>query len=267
VFYDLNAFKVDYNRICECFYGISAPEMPNAKHAIRDKRRRVPAFDAARICNLHITSFDPGADDQTECATCQRSGLGLIEYLTGLPKLHGATIDFEFVFGFALFSHQLKAAQKDKHATCVLLGLEVGVLSLIGLTPNIRLSLPALNRAWCHLADSDGAVPETEQVLGEESIRLVLEYLQFECDVSGRVPKELSPFFNAEGRSGCAILRLNSAADSDRRLADFTIALTEVLSDIFMEDGGSESIQWIQLDGPTSCVRWICREGCSPSPD
>lgn len=266
VFYNLNTFKVNYSRICDCANASATFPESHAGLLGLLPRYRAPAFDAMRVCSLHITafaSFDPDERDRPGCAMCRRSGVGLIDYLLGLPKLRIVTIDFDFVFGLALLARKLRLAHSARETVWDLRASEIGSLFLTGTDKCIRLNVSALTRAWRCLAGVDDVGPEAEQLLGEEAMRHAMEYILFEGEVSGRVPRSLSPFFDADTEHGLPELRLKSAADGSKRLADFTVALTEVLSDIFLEHGGSESIDWVQLDGNANYVNWMCKEGVS----
>lgn len=233
VFWELNAFRVSYNHMCSCQNAFP-----------------YPAFNENLIRKLEIRSFLPRIEEEAAtCCYCKDSGLGLVHYLQGLPKLQDASIAFEDIFTFSdCLPPMLKALGTSKAA--MLASDAVGCISIGGLGGlKLEMHLPALYRAWQHLAlgkaaKSQGRFP------GQKIIGRALEYLSFEANAYNRTAMSLRPFFIDIGDMDELKLRFKCLQDGRRRRAEFTIALAGELSKIFEDDGGADSIEWTALDVP-----------------
>ncbi|KAK4548778.1 hypothetical protein LTR36_008551 [Oleoguttula mirabilis] len=231
VLYDLNSFNVSYHHICTC-----------------QARFPVAGFREQHIRRLEICNFLPRMEESETCQFCSASGSGLIAYAQRLPKLRSLKVAFEDIFSFTEFAPELLrnlSEQQDVSLTSDAVGtIEVG-----GLTFSLELRLPALRCAWAFLADGDDSATSQNRQPGQDTMERALEYLQFEANTYARTASSLAPFFIPNHFDETQVLRLHSLADERKRRAEFTIALAGVLHDIFADDGGSGSIDWVDLDG------------------
>ncbi|KAK5137984.1 hypothetical protein LTR08_005781 [Meristemomyces frigidus] len=233
VFYKLNAFKVSYHHMCAC--EIQPP---------------FPAFDELRIRELEITNFLPRLEERETCQFCAQSGFGLIAFLQKLPKLRSVKIAFEDLFSFTEFAPENLRRLHEHNQALELSCTEVGHVGIEGLHLKLQLQSPALHRAWRHLAsqERDSGICQDRRP-GQKIMQRALGYLQFEANSYHRTAAILASFFVPSEDDDTPTLRFTGLIDEGRRRAEFTVALAVVLNDTFAEDGGSASVNWVDLEG------------------
>lgn len=237
VFHEVNEFRISYNHMCTC-----------------QNRFPFSAFNEQRIRKLEVCNFLPRVDEPKTCQFCRQSGFGLISYLKQLPKLRSAKVSFEDIFSFTDFGPELLRRLSGDGRKIELSCEEVGQVEVLGLSVHLEFKLPAMHRAWLCLA---GRLPtHTSRLPGQKTMERALEYLQFEANTYDRTSSALKPFFVPSEEDETLTLRFQRLPDKRKRRADFTIALAGVLNDIFADDGGSESIDWVDLDGGIYGGRW-----------
>lgn len=243
VFYDLNCLKIHYNHLCTC-----------------QARFPFAGFDPSRVRRLEIYDFHPRQNVEAVCKTCQCAGVGLLNYLGTLPRLQSAVLAFEDFMSITDF-----VESGSQMASIEFQASEVGRFHAQARKVDIEVQLPLLNRAWRNLAKTattSTPLDEGDDLPGEESVRHALEYLQFEANDWGRVPSSLRNFLITDETEDppLARLRLVNAPDSAHRLLRFTVALAEVLCDLFVEDCASDSMEWEYIGLPET-LRWDFRQG------
>ncbi|RMY68568.1 hypothetical protein D0862_14973 [Hortaea werneckii] len=204
-FYELNSFRVSFNHLCSCQNIFPYPAFDDNLVRRLEIRSFLPrsnsliSKDSSSSSgeNSSISSTDDGAfdasdasseeedDDEggqeeayTNCKYCQKSGMGLIDYLLhDLPKLHAATIAFEDIFTFSesigpILRKLVPPCQSnpnpndenenDTHDTNIaenprLVSNEIGTLRLEGLPrgQTLEFHLPSLTHAWRALAGTE----------------------------------------------------------------------------------------------------------------
>ncbi|TKA83705.1 hypothetical protein B0A55_00288 [Friedmanniomyces simplex] len=249
ILYDVNSFAISYNHVCYC-----------------ENTFPYPALEP-RMRTIRITNFLPRIDQPQTCNFCQSSGFGLLEHLMQMPKLNSAVIAFENVFSFADFVPELLrnlAAER----TVELSSGEVGEVNVLGPESRLCFELPALQRAWSALARGERAKDARNRVPGELTMRRALEYLQFETNTYDRTAETLLPFFTAyDDEDSRRRLRFVGLPDEHKKRAGFTVALAGVMNDIFADDGGSESITWVEIGGMMHHDRWAFCEDAEQTAD
>ncbi|KAH9845839.1 hypothetical protein Tdes44962_MAKER00049 [Teratosphaeria destructans] len=244
VFCDLNSFRISYHHLCTC-----------------ENRYPYPTFNAKRIRQLEVIDFMPRIDLPHLCDFCHDNGSGLLKSMTSLPRLTSLKVAFDDLWSFADFAPTILERLHESagvHVTCD----QVGRLVVHGLTSDVEIQLPVLHSAWLHLVESRrGHSKRAPRLPGEQSMQRALEYLQFEANTYERTSRMLKPFFASESHDEPLTLKFKGLPEESRRRADFTIALVGVMNDIFTDDGGSESIDWVDLDSFYYGGRWQFDEG------
>ncbi|KAK5117184.1 hypothetical protein LTR85_008952 [Meristemomyces frigidus] len=244
VFYELNEFRVSYHHMCGC-----------------EARFPFPAFDEQHIRKLEVCNFLPRVEEAETCQFCSGSGFGLIAYAQKLPKIRTMKVAFEDIFSFTDFAPELLRRLSERYDIS-LASEEVGNVEVDGLGFRLELQLPALHRAWSLLRNGDESATSQERQPGQSTMQRALEYLQFEANTYDRTASCLAPFFISSESDATPTLRFHGLADQKKRRADFTVALAGVLNDIFADDGGSGSIDWVDMEGMYG-GRWRFDEGAT----
>ena len=84
--------------------------------------------------------------------------------------------------------------------------------------------------------------------------------MQFEANTYDRTAEALRPFFIVNEKSTTPALRFRGLPNEKQQRADFTFALATVLNDIFADEGGAESLDWVQIGGAPSGGTWMFEE-------
>jgi hypothetical protein len=227
VFYEANRFRVSYNQMCYC-----------------ENQYPYHAFDA-RMSEVEINHFMPRIDEPRTCEFCFSSGYGLVDCLRQLPKVKRACVSFEDVFSYAEFAPMIFAKLTENGAT--MCSKQIGRIEVLGFGQELTIALPAMHSSWQYLAHVRGRASTGHHHRGERAMRRALEYLQFEANTYDRTARTLLPFFTSSHNGGTRSLRFQGIEDGDVRRAEFTLALAGVLHDIFQDDGGAESVDWVEV--------------------
>jgi hypothetical protein len=245
IFFDLNTFRISYYHLCTC-----------------QNRYPYKPFNAERIRRVEVSNFLPKLDLPDICEYCRDGGVGLFKTMKALPRLRSLHVAFEDMFSFTDFAPPILHGLYDDYqisSTCD----EVGKLDIHGFGLKTVVELPVLHRAWGSLSESrKQPLSLLRRCRGAVPMRKALEYLQFEANTYERTPGELRPFFiPRKENDNTHVLRFKGLPNESTQRSNFTIAVASVLSEIFSDDGGSRTIDWVDLDHFMFAERWYFDEG------
>jgi len=217
-----------------------------------------PAFDEQRIRRLEVSNLLPQVKE-TGCQFCVYAGSTLISYLRQLPKLQSARVAFKDFFRFSLFAGLIVRRLREEPCEIELLSDEVGHVRVCGLHIDLELRLPKLHRTWL-LSARRVAKSDIDDLPGMETMRNTLTYLQVEANTYDRTVDVLLPFFVRTEKDRVLSLRFHELPNEKQQRADFTFALARVSYDMYVDGGGPESLNWVQIGSAPSGRTWTFEE-------